>query len=112
MTERYAGGALTRSGASSWLEVFRPYLRLAPLFILCVVLPSLAVLLRFFRRRHKATTAAVAAAAASAGTEVGVRNKAVEDVRRRLRRGLLSTVWDETVRAVWDTVVMGGRGLV
>lgn len=45
------------------------------------------------------------------------KNKAVEDVRRRLsgvqgRRGLLSAVWDETVRAVWDTVVMGGRGLV
>ena len=57
---------------------------------------------------------------AGAGAEVGasaVRNKAVEDVRRRLsgvqgRRGLLSAVWDETVRAVWDTVVMGGRGLV
>jgi len=82
--------------------------------MLCVVLPALAVLVRFFRRRHKAV------AAASAGAEVGasaVRNKAVEDVRRRLsgvqgRRGLLSAVWDETMRAVWDTVVMGGRGLV
>lgn len=85
--------------------------------MLCVVLPALAVLVRFFRRRHKATAAV---AVASAGAEVGagaVRNKAVEDVRRRLNgvqggRGLLSAVWDETVRAVWDTVVMGGRGLV
>ncbi len=72
---------------------------------------------RFFRRRHKATAAV---AAARAGAEVGVsaaRAKAVEDVRRRLSgvqggRGLLSAVWDEAVRAVWDTVVMGGRGLV
>jgi hypothetical protein len=86
--------------------------------MLCVVLPALAVLVRFFRRRHKTTAGAVAVA--SAGAEVGasaVRNKAVEDVRRRLsgvqgRRGLLSAVWDETVRAIWDTVVMGGRGLV
>ncbi|KAF8269900.1 hypothetical protein EI94DRAFT_1659481 [Lactarius quietus] len=120
--ERYAGSALTRSGAgalSSWFDALRPYIRLAPLFMLCVVLPALAVLVRFFRRRHKAT-ATVVAAAASAGAEVGagaVRNKAVEDVRRRLSgvqggRGLLSAVWDETVRALWDTVVMGGRGLV
>lgn len=81
--------------------------------MLCVVLPALAVLVRFFRRRHKA---AVAVASVSAEV-VKNKNKAVEDVRRRLsgvqgRRGLLSAVWDETVRAVWDTVVMGGRGLV
>ncbi|KAH9055186.1 hypothetical protein EDB87DRAFT_1642581 [Lactarius vividus] len=108
---------LTRSGgvsASSWLEALRPYLRHAPVFIICVVLPALAVLVRFFRRRHKATAAV---AAAGAGAEVGARTKAVEDVRRRLSgvqggRGLLSAVWDEAVRAVWDTVVMGGRGLV
>lgn len=123
--ERSAGSswhALTRRGAasaSSWFEAVRPYLRHAPLFILCVVLPALTVLVRFFRRRHKAT-AVVAAAAAGAGAEVGAsvaRTKAVEDVRRRLSgvqggRGMLSAVWDEAVRAVWDTVVMGGRGLV
>lgn len=88
--------------------------------MLCVVLPTLAVLVRYFRRRHKATAAAAAAAAgvvASVGADAGARNKAVEDVRRRLsgvqgRRGLLSAVWDETVRAIWDSVVMGGRGLV
>ncbi len=82
------------------------------------MLPALAVFVRFFRRRHKATAAV---AAAGAGAEVGAsaaaRAKAVEDVRRRLSgvqggRGLLSAVWDEAVRAVWDTVVMGGRGLV
>ena len=95
------------------LEAFRPYIRLTPLFMLCVVLPALAVLVRFFRRRHKATAAAIAV-----GADVSaVKSKAVEDVRRRLSgvqggRGLLSAVWDETVRAVWDTVVMGGRGLV
>lgn len=113
--ERHAGSSswhalLTRRGAasaSSRLEALRPYLRHAPIFIICVVLPALAVLVRFFRRRHKAT----------AGAEVGARTKAVEDVRRRLSgvqggRGLLSAVWDEAVRAVWDTVVMGGRGLV
>ena len=110
--ERYAGHALTKS-ASSWLGAVRPYLRLAPLFLLCVVLPSLAVLVRFFRRRHKASIAGAELGAGGAAA----RKKAVEDVRRRLSgvqggRGLLGAVWDETVRAVWDTVVMGGRGLV
>lgn len=85
--------------------------------MLCIVLPTLAMLVGFFRRQHKATAAV---AVTSAGAEVGpgaVRNRPVEDVRLRFNsvqggRGLLSAVWDETVRAVWDTVVMGGRGLV
>lgn len=85
--------------------------------MLCVVLPALAVLVRFFRRRHKAALAVAGASVAAGAEAVKNKNKAVEDVRRRLsgvqgRRGLLSAVWDETVRAVWDTVVMGGRGLV
>ena len=113
-TERYASNARhALTSVPSLLEAFRPYIRLTPLFMLCVVLPALAVLVRFFRRRHKATAAAIAV-----GADVSaVKSKAVEDVRRRLSgvqggRGLLSAVWDETVRAVWDTVVMGGRGLV
>jgi hypothetical protein len=108
-----------------------PYTRHAPLFLVFVVLPALAMLLRFLRRRPKsiappsssATTAAASAATVAAaivgagGAMATTRNQAVEDVRRRLsgvqaRRGLLSVVWDEAVRAIWDTVAMGGRGLV
>ena len=70
-----------------------------------------------------AAAAATAAVVASAGARSGAgmnataRTKVVEEVRKRLsgvqaRRGLLGTVWDETVRAIWDTVAMGGRGLV
>jgi len=86
------------------------------------------MLLRFLRNRRRwpksispSSAAAVAATSAIAGvgSESGAaaRTRAVEDVRRRLsgvqgRRGLLGTLWDEAVRAVWDTVTMGGRGLV
>jgi len=108
----------------------RPYIRYAPLFLLCVVLPALAMLLRSLRRRSKAisgssamATAAAAALVAGAGAGAGssggaaARTRVVEDVRRRLsgvqgRRGLLGALWDETVRAIWDTVAMSGRGLV
>jgi uncharacterized SAM-binding protein YcdF (DUF218 family) len=108
----------------------RPYIRYAPLFLLCVVLPALAMLLRSLRRRSKAISSSSAAAAAAAaavvagagvrsgaGMDAAARTKVVEEVRKRLsgvqaRRGLLGTVWDETVRAIWDTVAMGGRGLV
>ena len=107
----------------------RPYIRFAPLFLLCIILPALAMLLRFLRNRRRwpksipsSTSAAAMIAtsvAAGVGSESGAaaRTKAVEDVRRRLsgvqgRRGLVGTLWDEAVRAVWDTVTMGGRGLV
>lgn len=87
------------------------------------------MLLRFLRNRRRwpktispsSTAAAVAATSVVAriGSESGAvsRTKAVNDVRRRLsgvqgRRGLISTLWDEAVRAVRDTVAMGGRGLV
>lgn len=117
----------------------RPYIRYAPLFLLCVVLPALTMLLRLLRRRRpraiispSSAAAAAAAAAMVAGAGLGVgsgaggsegvlvgaaRMRAVEEVRRRLsgvqgRRGLLGAMWDEVVRAVRDTVAMGGRGLV
>ena len=56
-------------------------------------------------------------AGSSAGVGAATTRRAVEDVRRRLsgvqaRRGLLGVVWDEAMRAIWDTVAMGGRGLV
>jgi hypothetical protein len=85
------------------------------------------MLLRSLRRRSKAISGSSAAAAAAAASVASVvagagsvdvvaaRNRALQDVRRRLsgtRRGMLGTLWDETVRAVWDTVAMGGRGLV
>lgn len=121
------------SGRSSLIEsiqtALRPYIRFAPLFLLCVILPALAMLLRFLRNRRRwpksitpsSSAAAVAAASivAGVGSESGAaaRTRAVEDVRRRLsgvqgRRGLLGTLWDEAVRAISDTVTMGGRGLV
>jgi hypothetical protein len=121
------------SGRSSLVvsiqTALRPYIRFAPLFLLCVILPALAMLLRFLRNRRRwpklisPSSSAVAAAATSivagVGSESGAaaRTRAVEDVRRRLsgvqgRRGLLGTLWDEAVRAVSDTVTMGGRGLV
>jgi hypothetical protein len=122
-----------RASSSSLIEsihtALRPYIRYAPLFLLCVVLPALAVFLRFLRQRRRwpksisASSSAAAVAAAAAATAVGsgsgaaARTRAVEDVRRRLsgvqgRQGLFSTLWNEAVRAVWDTVAMGGRGLV
>lgn len=121
------------SGRSSLIEsiqaTLRPYIRFAPLFLLCVILPALAMLLRFLRNRRRwpksispsSSAAAVAAASvvAGVGSELGTaaRTRAVEDVRRRLgsvqgRRGMFSTLWDEAVKAVLDTVTMGGRGLV
>ena len=46
----------------------------------------------------------------------GVNAGAAEEVRRRLRaaegKSALGKVWEEAVRAVMDTVKMGGRGLV
>ena len=123
--------AMPRSSrASSLIEsvhaALRPYIRYAPLFLLCVVLPSLAVFLRFLRRHRPRSLLSLSAAAAvvaggsaaGAGTDVArMRARAVEDVRRRLSgvqgsRGLLGAVWDEAMRAIWDTVAMGGRGLV
>lgn len=87
------------------------------------------MLLRSLRRRSRAISSSSAAAAAAAavvagagarsgaGMDAAARTKVVEEVRKRLsgvqaRRGLLGMVWDETVRAIWDTVAMGGRGLV
>lgn len=46
----------------------------------------------------------------------GTPTAAVSAVKRRLgmqgRAGVLRTLWDESLRAVLDTVRMGGRGLV
>ena len=46
----------------------------------------------------------------------GVNAGAADEVRRRLRaaegKSALGKVWEEVVRAVMDTVKMGGRGLV
>lgn len=52
---------------------------------------------------------------------IGANHGPVDDVRRRLRavpnraadgRNAFTAVWDEVVRAILDTVKMGGRGLV
>ena len=112
----------SRASSSSLIEsihtALRPHILVAPLFLLCllcVVLPALAVLLRFLRHRRRCpksiypSSAAAAAAAATvvvASSDAGAaaRTRAVEDVRRRLsgRQGLLSMLWNESVRVVWD----------
>ncbi|KAI9464128.1 hypothetical protein BJY52DRAFT_1210243 [Lactarius psammicola] len=72
-----------------------PPARAALLF--CVVLPALAVFVRFFCRQHKA------APAAGVGAEVGAgaaRTEEEEEEEEDGRRGLLSAVWDEAVRVV------------
>lgn len=128
-----AATTIPSSGRSSLIEsiqtALRPYIRYAPLFLICVILPALAMLLRFLRNRRRwpmsispsSSAAAVAATSIVAGvgfeSSAAARTRAMEDVRRRLggvqgRRGLLGTLWDEAVRAVRDTVAMGGRGLV
>jgi hypothetical protein len=133
VTTTMPGSSRASSSSTSLIQsihtALRPYIRYAPLFLLCVVLPALAVLLRFLRHRRRwpksmspSSSAAVVAAAAAAtamgsGSGAAARKRAVDDVRRRLssvqgRQGLLSTLWNEAVRAVWDTVAMGGRGLV
>lgn len=132
-TSWYVLTRIPGEGRSSLVEslqnALRPYIRFAPLFLLCVILPALAILVRFIRNRRRwpktisTSSSAAAVAATSVVTRIGsesgaaARTKVVDDVRRRLsgvqgRRGLLSTLWDEAVRAVWDTVAMGGRGLV
>ena len=46
----------------------------------------------------------------------GMNAGAAEEVRRRLRaaegKSAIGKVWEEAVRAIIDTVKMGGRGLV
>ncbi|EPT01621.1 hypothetical protein FOMPIDRAFT_1036126 [Fomitopsis schrenkii] len=69
-----------------------------------VVVPLLSFVLRVRRTR------------AAKGGGAGQRG-AVEEVRRRLKgggegKGVVARVWEELVRAVGDTVQMGGRGLV
>ncbi|VDC07549.1 unnamed protein product [Peniophora sp. CBMAI 1063] len=66
-----------------------------------VLIPLLSLVFRLRRRSSSATPSAAA----------------VSDVRRRLgqgqaRAGVFRTLWEESLRAVVDTVRMGGRGLV
>lgn len=83
----------------------RPYLgrglslpRIAALLFV-LALPAISLALRLRARRPMAATESAAA-----------------DVRRRLGArkniGLWRAFWEEAVRAVSDTVAMGGRGLV
>lgn len=64
-----------------------------------VIFPMLSFLFRLRRQRI-----------------TGVSSGAAEEVRRRLRaaegKSAFAKVWEEAVRAVMDTVRMGGRGLV
>lgn len=101
--------------APSTLALIRSYIQttlhsltksqLMALFLFFVVFPAISFVFRLRRRR-------IAAGLPGSG---GTANA----VRRRLRAGnegvglgLVGRVWEETVRAVMDTVRMGGRGLV
>ncbi|KAH9921895.1 uncharacterized protein B0H18DRAFT_1019715 [Fomitopsis serialis] len=79
--------------------------KLAAYVLVFVVVPLLSFVLRVRRRRGRP------ASANGGGT--------VEEVRRRLRnagvgegKGVVTRAWEELLRAVGDTVQMGGRGLV
>jgi hypothetical protein len=78
--------------------------RLTTAFILFVVIPLLSILLRLRRRRS------LLGAASADGGSMAV------SVKRRLQSaegtGLVGRIWTEAVRAVVDTVKMGGSGLV
>lgn len=96
--------ALIRSYIQSTLQRMTKSQLLA-LFLLFVVFPVVSFVYRLRRRRLAASLPAHGATATA--------------VRRRLRAGtdgigigLIGRVWEEVVRAVMDTVKMGGRGLV
>ncbi|KZT02282.1 uncharacterized protein LAESUDRAFT_738864 [Laetiporus sulphureus 93-53] len=104
--------ALVRSSLEALLHSMSRA-RLTAYLLFFVVFPLLSFVFRLRRRRT------------SAGPGPGpapVGKGAVEEVRRRLRNGplvetksaggLLRQMWEELVRAVSDTVQMGGRGLV
>ncbi|TDL19877.1 hypothetical protein BD410DRAFT_751526 [Rickenella mellea] len=89
----------------------RPYLTGSKVTFVIVlfVFPFLSLLFRLRRGRSRTNLAGSTATVAN--------NKAVDDVRRRLRnreagRNVLSVVWNEIYRSVADAVRMGGSGLV
>jgi hypothetical protein len=84
-----------------------PYLttsNLTTFLILFIVFPLLSFVLKVRRRRlHTATAGTV------------VRESTIDQVRKRLKwggRNVLVRLSREVVRAVIDTIQMGGRGLV
>lgn len=86
-----------------------------------VVLPLVSFLIRLRSRRRRAIVESIKAGAGSVVTSAsssGAVTSAAEEVRRRLQRGqpaggnVILKVWEDVVRAVGDTVRMGGRGLV
>ena len=109
---------LNRIDARGAPSIHAPCASLPPLPSWRRLLSALAMLLRSLRRRSKAILGSSSASAAAAPVVTRARvldRVVVEEVRKRLsgvqaRRGLFGTVWDETVRAIWDTVAMGGRG--
>ena len=95
--------ALLRTGCAALTRGLSRAKLLAYVLVL-VVVPLLSFVLRVRRTR----------AAKGGGTGPG---GAVDEVRRRLKgagegKGVLTKAWEELVRAVGDTVQMGGRGLV
>ena len=96
---------------------FQPYLsrglfsvpNLVAFVVLFVILPTLSLVLRFRRRRRLLTSG-------SRGANSGSGSRVVADVRRRLggvqKGSIWRSVWEETIRTISDTFMMGGRGLV
>ncbi|EMD33985.1 hypothetical protein CERSUDRAFT_159355 [Gelatoporia subvermispora B] len=96
---------LLRQSFEGWLRSV-PGARFTAFLIFAVVVPLLSFAFRVRRRRLTPGGAAVPGSTAA-------------EVRRRLRAsgatgtgGIVSRLWQETLRAVSDTVRMGGRGLV
>ncbi|KZT19028.1 hypothetical protein NEOLEDRAFT_79180 [Neolentinus lepideus HHB14362 ss-1] len=92
--------------AAEYLHLFKDFVQMhyAPVagFLLFSLLPLVSLL---FRVRQNRTSKAVGSVATA------------DQVRKRLvahpaREGLLKSLWTEVIRAIGDTVRMGGRGLV
>ncbi|TFK49653.1 hypothetical protein OE88DRAFT_1702466 [Heliocybe sulcata] len=93
--------------AVEYLNLVKEYVRLHSTritgsILLFLLLPVLSLLFRVRRRRAPK-------AVGGAGTADRVRKRLIS---RPAGQGLLTSLWSEVIRAIWDTVRMGGRGLV
>ncbi|THH15340.1 hypothetical protein EW146_g5124 [Bondarzewia mesenterica] len=96
--------AVLRAAIRPYFERYFSTPKSLTLFVLFVLLPTFSLFLRIRRRRMRLSVGS------------GIDSRMAEDVRRRLggvqKGSVWRSIWEEAVRAVSDTVRMGGRGLV